>query len=245
MSQFRSFWNLLRDCERKLANLPDDLRLIGLCSNAGLRPKTMRNWQKWFMSKLHITSIWPMIQKVKRWIRNTIVGPVLEVAVNDHQGRDGSESRIKSLLGDTSHPWIMIVNGLNNCVPEMSEETHENRNVDIGDSACRPAVKARPKQTSMPMPSFQRVTIRFRMRKWIDVEPGEYDQSFSEVSKKMIRLLRHDPPVPREEDGAVEFKILAPIFASKFASSRTWLSYLQRGSDRKRKIQILPGSLLC
>ena len=111
------------------------------------------------------------------------------------------------------------MNGLNKYVPEMSEETQENRNDDIGDSAWRLGAKERPKQTSMPMPSFPRVTIPFRMRKWIDVEPGEYDQSSSEVSKKMIRLLRHDPSVLREEDGAVEFKILAPIFASKFASS--------------------------
>ena len=72
------------------------------------------------------------------------------------------------------------------------------------------------------------------MREWIDVEPGEYDQNSFEVSKKMTRLLRRDPSVLREEDGAVEFKILAPMFASKFASSlhwliQTWLSYLQRG----------------
>ena len=42
------------------------------------------------------------------------------------------------------------------------------------------------------MPSFPRVTTPFHIRKWIDVEPGDYDQSCGEVSKKMIRLLRHD-----------------------------------------------------
>ena len=90
----------------------------------------------------------------------------------------------------------MIVNGLNKDVTEMSEETQEHRNDEIGDSAVRPAEKVRPKQT-MPMPSFPRVTVPFRMRKWIDVSPGVYDQSSSEVSKIMIRLLRHDRSVLR------------------------------------------------
>ena len=53
------------------------------------------------------------------------------------------------------------------------------------------------------------------MREWIDIEMGEYDPNSFEVSKKMIRLLRHDPSVLREEDGAVEFKIMEPMFAFK------------------------------
>ena len=61
------------------------------------------------------------------------------------------------------------------------------------------AAKARPKQASMPMPYFSKVTIPFHMRKWIDIKPGEYTQSSFEVSKKMISLLRHDPAVLRED----------------------------------------------
>ena len=73
-------------------------------------------------------------------------------------------------------------------------------------------------------------------------KPGEYDRHSFEASKKMIRLLRHDRSVLREEDGAVDFKILAPIFASQFESSphwslRTWLSYLQRGGGPKKRFQ--------
>ena len=49
----------------------------------------------------------------------------------------------------------MIVNGLNKYVTEMSEETQENHNDENGDGAGRPAAKARPKQTSMPMQSFR------------------------------------------------------------------------------------------
>ena len=55
----------------------------------------------------------------------------------------------------------------------------------------------------------------------------------------MIRLLRHDTSVLREEDGAVEFRILAQMFRSEFTSSqhwsiRTWLSYLQKEGPKKR-----------
>ena len=49
----------------------------------------------------------------------------------------------------------------------------------------------------------------------MDRHPGKYDESCLEVSKKMIRLLRHDPAVLGEKDRAVEFRILAPMFHSK------------------------------
>ena len=64
------------------------------------------------------------------------------------------EIRINSSFGDGSRSWIMIVNGLNTYVTEMWEETQENRDDEIGDSAGRLAAKARPKHTTMPMPSF-------------------------------------------------------------------------------------------
>ena len=156
------------------------------------------------------------LSKVRGWIRGrTKIGPVLEVAVvNYHQGRCGIEIMINSLFGDGTHSWIMIVNGLNKYETEMSEEIQENRNDEIGDSAGRFAAKARPKHASIPTPSFPRATIPFHMRKWIDVEPRDYDQSSFEVSKKMITLLQHDPSVLREKDGAVEFRILASMFHS-------------------------------
>ena len=58
----------------------------------------------------------------------------------------------------------------------------------------------------------------------------------------MTRLLRHDQTVPREEDGAAEFRISASISHSKSTSSpywfiRTWLNYLQRGGGAKKRYQ--------
>ena len=88
-------------------------------------------------------------------------------------------------------------------------------------------------------------SITCHLRVWIDVEPA-YDKSCFEVSKKMIRLLRHDPSKLREEDGAVEFRILAQMVRSEFASSqfwsiRTWLSYLWRGGGPKKRFQYCVG----
>ena len=61
-------------------------------------------------------------------------------------------------------------------------------------------------------------TLLSHPREWIDVEPGPFDKSCFQVSKKMIRLLRHDPSVLRGEDGAVEFRILAQMFRPVFSA---------------------------
>ena len=80
------------------------------------------------------------------------------------------------------------------------------------------------------------VSIPHHERKWVDVEPGTFDQHFLEVSKLMIRLVRHDDSVDREEDGAVRFEDLASMIRSRNESTlhwsnRTCLSFLQRGGE--------------
>ena len=81
---------------------------------------------------------------------------------------------------------------------------------------------------------------------WIDVEPGRFDKSCLEEWKLMIRLLRHDDSVPREDDGAVKFQDPAPTFTSCSRwSIRTWLSFLQRGGGIKKRFPycVDPSSL--
>ena len=75
----------------------------------------------------------------------------------------------------------MIVNGLNKYVTEMTEETLENRIDDTGDSTRKLVAKARPKQTSMPTTSSPTVALPYHQRRWIDVEPGQYDRRSCEV----------------------------------------------------------------
>ena len=128
----------------------------------------------------------------------------------------------------------MIVNGINKYVTQMTEETQDDHIDYTRDSSGKPPAKARTKQTSIPTSSFLTVRLPYHLREWIDVKPGKFDKNCIEVSKKMIILLRHDPSVLREEDGAGEFRILAPMFRSEFTSSqywsiRTWLNDLQKG----------------
>ena len=110
-------------------------------------------------------------------------------------------------------------------VTEMSEETHIE---DIGESKRRTVAKARPKQTPSSMLSSATILVPYHDRKWIDVEPGRCDKSCLEVSKLMIRLMRHDDAAPREDDGAVKCQDLASIFAlvnsnmAKFLAKRRW-----------------------
>ena len=79
-----------------------------------------------------------------------------------------------------------------------------------------------------------------RERKWMDIERGTFCQGCFDVSKIMIRLLRHDESVHREEDGAMRFDDLAEFFKSRFGATSQWpiqdgISFLaKRGGQKKR-----------
>ena len=75
---------------------------------------------------------------------------------------------------------------------------------------------------------------RHPLRQWI-VEPRKFDKYSMEVSKQM---LRHDETVLRKEDGAVEFRILASMFHSKFTSSPYW-SICKEEVVQRRDISIV------
>ena len=108
----------------------------------------------------------------------------------------------------------MICTGLNKYITELSEAVQENRDDESGASRGDLLLSKTEANIIADVSSSPRVEIPFNMREWIDVEPGEYDQHSFEIPKKMTKLLRHDRSVFREEDGAVEFKIIAPMFAS-------------------------------
>ena len=103
--------------------------------------------------------------KVEGWIRgNTKIGPVLEAAVSYHQGHCGIEIIVKSLLGDGSYSWIMIVNGLNKYVTEMSKETHKNRN-DENWRQCRETCCESKTETNINADAifFESVCLKIRV----------------------------------------------------------------------------------
>ena len=78
----------------------------------------------------------------------------------------------------------MIVNGMNKCVTEMTEESREDHIDCIGDCTGKLVAKARPKQTSMTTTSSSSTTLPCHLRVWLDVEPGPYDKSCFEVSQR-------------------------------------------------------------
>ena len=55
-----------------------------------------------------------------------------------------------------------------------------------------------------------------RERKWIDVNPATFSQSCFAVSKFMIRFMRHDQNILREDDGAVGCDDFIEEFRVKF-----------------------------
>ena len=76
----------------------------------------------------------------------------------------------------------------------------------------------------------------------MDVFPGKFNLGCFEVSKIMIRLLRHDDTVHREDDGPVRFDHLAELFLSRFAGTsywpvQAWISFLAKGGGQKKWFQ--------
>ena len=61
-----------------------------------------------------------------------------------------------------------------------------------------------------------RLKIPHRERKWIDINPERFRQDCFAVSKFMIRLLRHDQSISREDDGAVRFDDIMDEVKKKF-----------------------------
>ena len=167
--------------EQKFANLPYHLLLTEPCSNVGVTKTAARGTVLHdprrcgtgqigrLMSSVYSSSGRQVIPNKR--MGNTKIGPALEVAVSHHQGRYGIEIMIQSLLGDGTCSWVMIVNGINKYVTEMTEETQDDHIDYIGQSTGKLVAKARPKQTSIPTTSSSTTTLPYRQREWIDVEP--------------------------------------------------------------------------
>ena len=148
--------NLLHDYERKIAYLPDLLQLIKLCSQIGITKTVAKGQYFTTLDDAELDKLGSSCReytlrrdnsssKVKGWIRgNTKIGPALEVAVSYRS-------------------WVMIVNGIDEYVTEMTEETRENHIDDIGDSTEEPVAEARLKQTSMSTTSSPTVTLPYHL----------------------------------------------------------------------------------
>ena len=116
--------NLVQDYERKFEQLSDNQKLSKLCSDAGL--KIVEKGQYFFtldteeglneMEHLCREKTLPRNEKktrAKGWIlKNTRIGPVLDIQVCFHQDRCSIEILVESLFPDRTASWVRIVNGI-------------------------------------------------------------------------------------------------------------------------------------
>ena len=125
--------------------------------------------------------------RAKGWIlKNTRIGPVLNIKVCRLEDRYSIDVLIESLFQDRAASWLRIVSGIDKYVAE-SMQTKEEEHGALG----RPVANARPRLK--PAVKLSSVSIPVRGRKWIDIEtPRSHVQACYQVSKAMIRLLRHD-----------------------------------------------------
>ena len=112
---------------------------------------------------------------------------------------------IESLFRDRTVSWVRIVNGINKYVTETSQEILVTSVEIRGGGKLVAKAKPRPELTL----TLSLVSNLSWPNTRIDVEPRKFSQGCFEVSIFMIRLLRHDDTVHREDDGAVRFDDLA------------------------------------
>ena len=155
--------------------------------------------------------------RVRRWtLGNTNIGSVLKVCF--HQGRYGIEVMIESLFRDRTVSWVRIVNGIDKNVTETSE-TISLKSVEHIVTG-KPVAKARP-QLKLAV-TLSPISIPIRERNWIDTNPERFREDCFAVSKAMIRLLRHNPSIAREDDGAVRFDDIVEEFKTQFDGTSQW-----------------------
>ena len=95
------------------------------------------------------------------------------------------------------------------------------------------------KQKEQVIPSSSSSTLLINLWTWNDIHAvGRIDCYCFNVSKLMTRLYRHQG-YPREDDGAIEWRKLLPMFSPDFLEVKTWpkqawLNRLEKASDKRR-----------
>ena len=204
-----------------MEQLSDNQKLSKLCSDTGL--KTVERGQYTIIldtaegpsGMVHLCREYTLPRsdprtRARRWIRrNTKIGPVLNIHVCHHEDRYSVEIQVQSLFQDRTASWVRIVNGVEKYVTRTTETTEDEEHGASG----KPIAKARPRMKSTI--TLTPVSVALHERKWMDINPGDYDHACYVVSKAMTRLLRHDQTLPRETDGAVKFDDLIEEFKKK------------------------------
>ena len=77
------------------------------------------------------------------------------------------------------------------------------------------------------------MSILLRERKWMDVEPGKFSQGCFECQFFLIRSLRHDETVHREDEGTLVdlTEVKAKFDGTSQRSIQAWITFLAKGGE--------------
>ena len=157
--------------------------------------------------------------RMRGWIlKNTRIGPVLNMKVCYHDDRYSIEVQIPSVFQDQTVSWVRIVNGVDKYVTESMPTTKEENT-----ASEKPIAKARPRLK--PTITLTWISIPVLEKIWIDIETQRSnDQKCFEVSKAITRWLRHDRSVPGGNDGSIHYNdIIEECRKKKFNDASQWL----------------------
>ena len=183
----------------------------------------------------------------KGWIQgNMRIGPVLEVTTSFQHFKYGIEIRIESVNQDNSHSCVRISYGTVKYVIDSVQDNTEipaDPQEEQTPQTSTSVVAARSKAKAKPQPRElvgTTATIPIHERRWIDIEPSKQDLASYDLSKKVIKLLRHNQTLQREEDGAVQFwriKFHVRNHHSQIHnwSDDRWKACLAAGGESKRR----------
>ena len=149
------------------------------------------------------------------------------------------KSELNDVNKDNSHSWVRISHRLNMLVTDLIDKEYDDNEQDISETktevlaletdvvafASSSKAEAKPRRPTSACSSTRTVPIRERV--WTDIEPGTQSNQAYPVARKLNTLLRHGP-LPREEDGAIEFCRL-----NEHWSDDMWKSKMAGGGGNK------------
>ena len=210
---------------RTIVRRPEIIQTVFWCGFEACRIRTILQ-NSWYRRRTTDATFLPRIHdasekrtRKRGWIlKNTRIGPVLNIEVCYHDDRYSIEVQIPSLFQDNPVSWVGIVNGVDKYVTESMLTTKEE---DIVSG--KPIAKAGPRQK--PTVTLTSVSIPVLETDWIDIETQRsHDHKCYEVSKAITRLLRHDQTVSRGSDGAIHYSdIFEECRKKKFDDASQWL----------------------
>ena len=228
--------NLLQKHKERVENLPQSDQLIKMCIDAGFLKQLKSDntsWQNIHMNSHKLMSQWLVVSTLCREMKNhltrkggirgnTKIRPVLEVTTSCLQGKYEVEITIETANRDNSHSWVRISHGLNKLATDLSN----NKRTTI--------MSRKPLKWSLKILRWKRMYLLF-------CKPIK---GLSETTKTYSCLLIYknctdlwkildwywarnlfayrfpsDGPLPREEDGAIEFWRLKDCLRYELESS--------------------------